>query len=138
MIDYKIDRSEGIIFTTVYGSTSVEEFVVHFKYMFNDPHFQPNYHIVAKIEKDTIIDARLPEEPEIIQNLLMNYAEQRDDSKCAIVIESEATREIVEYGLNLIEYISSDVQVFGNKDDALEWIGISLQEKEIIEKSKNV
>jgi len=129
MIDYRIDRSQGIIFTSVFGSTSAEEITTHIQHVFNDPDFQPNYHVIAEINKDTTIDPRLPEETETVQNILMDYAEKRKGSKCAIVVESQTTREIVEYGLNLIEYISSDVQVFGNKDDALEWIGISTQDK---------
>ena len=94
MIEYKIDRSQGIIFITVFDSTSVAEVAAHFQYMFDDPHFRPNYHIVAKIEKDTIIDPRLPEETETVQSILMDYAEKRNGSKCAIVIEDQTNREL--------------------------------------------
>ena len=129
MIDYKIDRFHGIIFINVFESTSADEIVTHIKFILDDLHYQPNYHIIAEIEKDTVIDAKLPEEPENLQNLLVDFEQKRNGSKCAIVIESETTREIVEFGLNLIEFISSDVQIFSNKDDALEWVGASTQDK---------
>ena len=125
MIDYKVDRSQGIIFIKVLDSTSADEIITHIQFILNDPHFQPNYHIIAKIEKETRIDARLPEETEIIQNLLVDFKQKRNGSKCAIVIESKTMREVVEYGLKLIEYISSDVQIFSNNNEALEWIEVS-------------
>ena len=124
MIDYRIDRSQGIVFTKVFGSTSVEEVAAHIQFAFDDPHFQPNFHIIAEIEKDTKIDARLPEKHETLQDLLINYGKNRNGSKCAVVIDNQATREIIEFGLSLIEYISHDVQIFGNKDEALEWIKV--------------
>ena len=129
MIEYRIDRSQGIIFTKVFDSTSAEEIIAHIHYILNDPHFQPNYHVIAEINKDTTIDPRLPEETKTAQSILMGYAEKRNDSKCAIVIENQTNREIVEYGINLIEFISSGFQIFGNKDEAMEWIGVYMQKK---------
>lgn len=134
MIDYKIDRSLGIIFTTVFGSTSAKEVVAHIQYLLNDPLFRPNYHVIAELNKDTTIDPRLTEETGAVQKIFMDYAEKRKGSKCAIIVESQTNREIVEYGFNLIDYISADFQIFGNKDDALEWIGVCMQEKKITEK----
>ena len=131
MIDYRIDRSQGIIFITASGRTSAEEVLAHIQYMLNDRHFQIDYHFIAKINKDTAIDPRLPEEPETVQNILMDFEEKRKGSKCAIIVESHTTREIVEYGLNLIEFISSDINVFDNMDDALEWIGVSVPDKKV-------
>ena len=129
MIDYKIDRFHGIIFINISDNTSADEIITHIRFILNDLHFQPHYHIIAKIQKDTIIDSRLPLEPEDLQNLLIDFEQKRNGSKFAIVIESETTREIVEFGLNLIEFISSDVQIFSDKDDALKWIGVSTQDK---------
>ena len=124
MIEYRIDRFQGIIFITVFGNTSVEEAAAHIQFAFDDPHFQPNFHIIAEIEKDTKIDARLPDKIETLQDLLLNYAKNRNGAKCAVVIDNQTTREIIEYGLSLIEYISHNVQIFSNKDHALEWIKV--------------
>lgn len=129
MIDYRLDRFQGIIFINVSAGTSADEIITHIKFIFDDSYFKPDYHIIANIEMDTIIDASLPIDPEDLQNLLVDFEQKRNGSKCAIVIERETTREIVEFGLNLIEIISSDVQIFANKDDALEWIGSSTQDK---------
>jgi hypothetical protein len=125
MINYKIDSSQGIIYATVSESTSTDEIVTHIQYLQNDPHFQPHYHTIVNVEKKAVVEAKLPDETETMQNVLIGYAEKRKGSKYAIVFESETTREMVSYGLDLIEYVSSDVQIFSSIDDALQWINSS-------------
>ncbi len=125
MINYEIDSSQGIIFATVSESTSTSEIAKHIQYLLNDPNFQPNNHTIVNIEKKAVVEARLPDETETMQNVLIGYAEKRKGSKYAIVIESETTRVMVEYGLDLIEYVSPDVQIFSSINEALKWINSS-------------
>ena len=74
MINYRIDSSQGIVFATVSDSTSTGEIVTHIQYLLNDPHFQPNYHTIVNVEKNAVVEAKLPDETETMQNVLIGYA----------------------------------------------------------------
>ena len=122
MIEYKIDKSQEIIFATISGNISLEEIMTHISDIINDTDFSSDYHSLIIAENDLTIPYIKPEKIQIIQNVINGYAKMRPGSKWAVVVSAGTTHAIVKTALELIEPISANIRLFRDTNDAIAWL----------------
>ena len=124
MIEYKIDKSQEIIFATISGSISLEEIMTHISHILNDTDFSSGYHSIITVENNLTIPHIKPERIEVIQDVINGYAKIRAGAKWAVVVSAETTHAIVKTALELIEPISANIRLFRENNDAIEWLKV--------------
>ena len=122
MFKYRIDKSHGIIFTTVTGNISVVGVMANFKNVINDRDFRPNLNTIATIDDSTTIHRGSSEDVALMREVLQGYAHRRKETKMAIVTYRETNHAFIQYSLDLIGPVSSDIRMLRNVSDAFEWI----------------
>jgi hypothetical protein len=122
MFKYRIDKSQRIIFTNVAGSISVFDVMAHFKNVLSDPDFSPNFHSIATIDDNTKIPYGSSENVALMREVLEGFAQRRKGTKWAIITSGETMPALIKYSLDLVGPVSSEIRIFRNMNDALEWI----------------
>lgn len=122
MIEYKIDKSQEIIFATIAERVTTEEIMTHISDIIKDPDFSFSYHSIITIDDNLIVPQIKPEKTQIIQSVINGYAKMRKGTKWGIVISKGTTHAIVETALGLIGTLSANIQLFQDTDDAIAWI----------------
>ena len=124
MIEYKIDKSQEIIFATISGSISLEEIMTHIRNILNDIDFSSGYHSIITVEDNLTIPHIEPERIPIIQDVINGYAKMRAGAKWAVVVSAGTTHAIVKTALDLIEPLSANIHLFRDTNDAIEWLKV--------------
>ncbi|MGD8961191.1 MAG: hypothetical protein PVH43_01680 [Desulfobacterales bacterium] len=122
MIEYKIDKSQEIIFATISGNISLEEIMTHISDIINDTDFSSGYHSIITAENNLTIPYIKPERIQIIQDVINGYAKIRAGSKWAVVVSAGTSYAIVKTALELIEPISANIRLFRDTNDAIAWL----------------
>ncbi len=122
MIEYKIDKTQKIIFATITKSITPEDIAMHISGIINNPDFSYDYHSIVLIDDNLIIPQIRPEQIENIQDIINGYAKMRKGSKWAVVVSRRTTHPIVQTALDLIGPLSANICVFNDTNDALEWV----------------
>ena len=122
MIEYKIDKSQRIIFATITKSITSFDIVSHISNVINDPNFSYDYHSIITIDDNLIVPKIEPEKTKDIKKIIDGYANMRKGTKWAVVVSKESTHAIVKTALDLIGPIAANIRLFRETNDALEWI----------------
>ncbi len=122
MFSYRIDKSQGIIFSIASGSITKADVVMHIKNVLDDPNFASHFHAVVKFEENTVIQVGSPDDVDTIRKVFEGYLQRRKGAKWAIVTASETTRAFVEYALGLLGPVSLNFRIFKRENDAVKWV----------------
>jgi hypothetical protein len=122
MIEYKIDKSQEIIFSTISINISLEEIMTRISDIINDTDFSNSFHSLITVEDNLIIPHIKPERIQMIQDVINGYAKIRQGTKWAVVVSAGTTHGIVKTALELIEPLSANICLFRDSNDAMEWL----------------
>jgi hypothetical protein len=122
MIEYKIDKTQEIIFTTVGGIVTVVDVMAHIKNVLMDPEFSPNFDSIATLDDNATVPNIPLEKVELVQNVFEGYAQRRKGAKWAIVVSGATQRAMVASNLEIVQLSPIAIRLFKNETEALDWL----------------
>jgi hypothetical protein len=122
MFEYKIDKSQEIIFVTISEKITIVDVMAHIDRILKDPDFFQRYNSLVTIDDSIIVPNIAPDKIALIQNVINGYAQRRKGAKWAVFVFNKTARAIVETALDLIGPLSANIRIFQSWADAFTWI----------------
>ncbi|MBW1844511.1 MAG: STAS/SEC14 domain-containing protein [Deltaproteobacteria bacterium] len=120
-IHYRIDASSNRIMTRVLGEVTIDEALQHFDELSVDPSYEPGMDALLDLtDCETLLD---------VDKIRTAAARATADlstlrfGRMAIVVASEALFGMLRMFHTLSESAFSEVQIFRDRDEALQWLG---------------
>ena len=118
---YRIDKSLGVVFTTVRGVFTGQDVLTHGQRLLDDPDFDPNYNHLIDL-RDVIEIGISPHEMESITTHKHIFSQK---SRRAIVAETDFKFAMSRMYEILSNIESGPIEVFRDMAEARRWLGLN-------------
>jgi hypothetical protein len=127
-ITFRIDAESGVVYTNVQGLVSADDILEALKSIMGHPEFRPGLNGLAdlrNIEGDLFSgDVRK------IAELMIEFRKKIGSSKTAVIVSKDVTFGMARTYQVFAEKSSIKTEIFRDKDEALQWLGIARRQAE--------